>query len=130
MSLIFGRGSWGSPDPLRFLDSGACLTCFSCKVTGVVDILNNFEQNLTQCFFCFREINLWEYFLITFFIHQSHYIFGGNTDRGVIPPHQFVPNISSNIEGSFIILLPSCLSRQDASKYKAHSNRLVQALPF
>ena len=39
------RGSWGSPDPLRFSDSGACLTCLSGKVTDVVDTLNNFEQN-------------------------------------------------------------------------------------
>ena len=39
------RGGWGSPDPLRFSDSGACLTCFSGKITDVVDTLNNFEQN-------------------------------------------------------------------------------------
>ena len=41
---------------------------FSGKVTNVVDTLNNFEQNLVQCFFCFRAINLWEKILkdITF----------------------------------------------------------------
>ena len=37
---------------------------------------------------------------------KRHYIFGGNTDRGVIPPRQFLPNISLSIERSFIILLP------------------------
>ena len=52
------RGSWGSPDPLRFKDSGACLTYFSGKVTDMVDTWNNFEQNLVHCFFCFRVINL------------------------------------------------------------------------
>ena len=38
------------------------------KVTDVVDALNNFEQNLVQCFFCFRAVNLWEKILkdITF----------------------------------------------------------------
>ena len=35
------RGSWGSPDPLRFLDSEACFTCISGKVTDVVDTYNN-----------------------------------------------------------------------------------------
>ena len=62
------RGSWGNPDPLRFSDSEACLTCFSGKVTDVVDTLNNFVQNLVQCFFCFRAVNLWENILkdITF----------------------------------------------------------------
>ena len=61
-------GSWGSPDLLRFSDSEACLTCFSGKITDVVDTLNNFEQNLVQCFFCFRAVNLWEKILkdITF----------------------------------------------------------------
>ena len=33
---------------------------FSGKVTDVVDTFNNFEQNLVQCFFCFRAVNLWE----------------------------------------------------------------------
>ena len=48
---------------------------------------------------------------------KRHYIFGGNTDRGVIPPRLFLPNISLRIERSlYLILLPSCLSRQDASK--------------
>ena len=46
---------------------------------------------------------------------KRHNIFGGNTDRGVIPPRQFLPNISLRIERSFIILLPPCLSHQDAS---------------
>ena len=42
---------------------------FSGKVTDVVDTLNNFEQNLVQCFFCFRAVNLWENILkvIAFF---------------------------------------------------------------
>ena len=84
---------------------------FSGKITDVVDTLNNFDQNLTQCFFCFLLINLQQNIL-----KGIRYIFGGNTDRGVIPPRQFVPNISLSIESSFIILLPSCLSRQDASK--------------
>ena len=44
------------------------------------------------------------------------YIFWGNTDRGVTPPRQFVLNISLSIESSFIILLLSCFSHQDASK--------------
>ena len=47
----------GAPTPLRFSDSGACLTCFSGKVTDVVDTLNNFEQNPAKCLFCFRKIN-------------------------------------------------------------------------
>ena len=52
-----------------FSDSGACLTCFSGKVTDVVDTLNNFEQNPAWCLFCFRIINLSENILkdITFF---------------------------------------------------------------
>ena len=35
---------------------------------------------------------------------KRHYIFGGNTDRGVIPPRQFLPNISLSIERSFFYL--------------------------
>ena len=50
------RGGWGSPDPLRFWDFEACFTCFSGKVTDVVDTLNNFEHNLVQCFICFRAV--------------------------------------------------------------------------
>ena len=76
--------------------------------TDVVDILNNFEEkNMMQCFFCFRVIN----FMRKYF--KSHYIFGGNTDRGVRPPRQYETNISLSIESSLIISLPS---RQDASK--------------
>ena len=44
-AFSYCRGSWGSPDPLRFSDSGAYFTCLSAKVTDVVDTLNNFEQN-------------------------------------------------------------------------------------
>ena len=66
---VLRRGSWGSPDPLSFSDSGACLTCLSGKVTDVVDTLNNFEQNPSYWLFCFRIINLLEIILkdITFF---------------------------------------------------------------
>ena len=77
----------------------------------MVDTLNNFEQNLAQCFFCFRVGNQ---FMRNYF--KRHYIFWGNTDRGVTPPRQFMTNISLSIESSFIFSLPSCLPRQDASK--------------
>ena len=83
---------------------------FSGKVTDVVDTLNNFEQKSGAVFLLFSCSQ----FMRKDF--KRHYIFGGNTDRGVIPPRQFLPNISLGIERSFIILLPSCLSRQDASK--------------
>ena len=83
---------------------------FSGKVTDVVETLNNFEQNLVHYLFCFSCSQ----FMGKDF--KRHYIFGGNTDRGVIPSRQFVPNISLSIERSVIILLPSCLSRKDASK--------------
>ena len=38
-------------------------------LTDVVDTLDKFEQNLVQCLFCFRVINLSENIL-------RHYIFG------------------------------------------------------
>ena len=68
IEVLLNRGSWGSPDPLRFSDSEACLTWFSGKVRVLLDTSNNFEQNLVQCFFCFRAVNLWEKILkdITF----------------------------------------------------------------
>ena len=58
----------GAPTPSGFGTLKRVWHVFSGKVTDLVDTLNNFEQNLVQCFFCFRAVNLWEKILkdITF----------------------------------------------------------------
>ena len=104
------RGSWWSPDPPKVLGLWSVFDMFFWQSNGCGGYFEQFWTKSGAVFLLF----LCSQFMGKDFKRLC--IFGGNIDRGVIPPRQFLPNISLSIERSFIILLPPCLSRQDASK--------------